>query len=78
MKNTIFVGNKSETISALKRLLSHCTQWCDYIDEVINIISESNKSLHHNLRSMNQTYFPFRLCDISLPQDQTGAVFFYF
>ena len=26
---------------------------------------------------MNQTHFPFRLCDIALPQDQTGAVFFF-
>jgi hypothetical protein len=39
MKNTIFVGPKSDTIHALKRLLTQQTQWCDYIDEVVKIMS---------------------------------------
>ena len=77
MKKTIFVGNKNETINALKRLLTHRTQWCDYISEVININSVSSESFDNTTRSMNQVYFPFRLCDTSLPRDQTSAVFFF-
>ena len=37
MKNTIFVGPKNETICGLELLLNQRTQWCDYIEEIINI-----------------------------------------
>ena len=26
--------------------------------------------------SLNQSRFPFQICDISLPQDQTGSIYF--
>ena len=75
MENTIFVGNKGETINAMKSILTQRTQWCDYIDEVISIITVNSISDNSALRSMNQVRFPFRICDIALPQDQTGAFF---
>ena len=37
MKNTIFVGPKNEAICELKILLTQRTQWCDYIEKVMNI-----------------------------------------
>ena len=80
MKNTIFVGQKQETIRALKRLLTHRSQWSEYIDEVLDITTIHNESntgeeVTGNL-TLDQTNFPFRICDISLPQDQTGYVYF--
>jgi len=76
IKKTIFVRNKNKTINALKRLLTHQTQWYDYISEIIKIISICSESLNNTTRLMNQVHFPFHLYDISLPQDQTGAIFF--
>lgn len=70
-EDTIFVGNKNETIEALAQLLEKRTMWCDYMEHVIDIISDNTdeKILHHSS-------FPYRICDISLPQAQTGYVFF--
>ena len=80
MKNTIFVGQKNEIINGLKRLLTKRTQWCDYIDQVISITTVDDSSLSTNNETQSNTFnqinFPFRICDISLPQDQTGAVYF--
>jgi hypothetical protein len=80
MKNTIFVGQKQETIRALKRLLTHRSQWSEYIDKVLDITTIHNESntgeeVTSNL-TLDQTNFPFRICDTSLPQDQTGYVYF--
>ena len=36
MKHTIFVGPNSKTIFEFKLLLTQITQWCDYIEEVMN------------------------------------------
>ena len=37
MKNAIFVGPNNEQIRGLELLLNQRTQWCDYIEEIINI-----------------------------------------
>jgi predicted GIY-YIG superfamily endonuclease len=83
-KNTIFVGNKPDTIDALKSILTKKTQWCDYIEHVLELVtvnSSSNNILQrHQIRNqrhlMNQEAFPFRICDIPLPQCRTGFVYF--
>ena len=36
--HTIFVGDKNDTILALKSLLSRKTQWIDYMEEVLFIV----------------------------------------
>jgi hypothetical protein len=81
MKNTIFVGQKHETVHALKRLLAQHTQWCDYFEDVMKIITMTSQDRQDvsssSTSTMNQSTFPFQLCDISLPQDQTGYVFFF-
>ena len=44
--NTIFASSKKDTINALKKLLIIYKQWCDYIQDIINIItikSEENR-----------------------------------
>ena len=82
-KDTIFVGNKADTIEALKSILTKKTQWCDYIERVLELItinSDTNANTtnqHENyLPLMSQETYPFRICDISLPQCRTGFVYF--
>ena len=36
-KDTIFVGDKNDTIAALKALLTQKTQWTDYMEEVLSL-----------------------------------------
>ena len=76
MKNTIFVGPKNETILGLKLLLNQGNQWCDYIEEVMNITNVNPNNNSESSASLNKSRFPFRCFDISLPQDQTGTVYF--
>ena len=37
-KDTIFVGDKNDTLHALKLLLTMKTQWTDYMEDVISVI----------------------------------------
>ena len=74
-KNTIFVGDKDDTIAALKDLLTRKTQWTDYMEQVLDLISVNSQSEAHRLRTMTQAAFPFRMCDVTLPQCRTGFVY---
>ena len=76
-KNTIFVGPKNEAIRGLKIMLTQITQWCDYIEEVMKTANGKPNNNSESLGSLNQSSFPFRICDISLPQYQTGSVYFF-
>lgn len=76
MENTIFVGPKTETIKALKNLLVQRTQWCDYISEIMSIVTLDQNNGGRQTQTLHHNDFPFRISDISLPQDQTGAVYF--
>ena len=69
MENAIFFGNKAETISDMNWILKHQTHWCDFIDEVIDMITINSVVEHSPLRVINQAHLPFRVCDISVPQD---------
>ena len=60
----------------MKLLLNQITQWCDYIEEVTNVIFLNPNKNFESLASLNQSSFPFRFCDIPLPQDQTGSIYF--
>ena len=76
MKNTVFVGPKNEIICVLKLLSNQRNRWCDYIEEVIKIPNVNPNNNSESSVSLNQSSFPFRICDISLPQDQTGSIYF--
>ena len=76
IKNTIFVGPNNGTICELKLLLTQITQWCDYIEEVMNITNIKPNENSEYSDSLNQSSFPFRICDILLPQNQIGSVYF--
>ena len=75
-KYTIFVGDKNNTLAVLKNLLTRKTQWTDYMEEVLQLITIGVNS--HALaarRMMSQTTFPYRICDVALPQCNTGYVY---
>jgi hypothetical protein len=48
MKNSIFVDQKHETVHALKPLLTQHTQWCNYFDDVMKIITMSSQDHQEN------------------------------
>ena len=62
------------------------SQWTDYMEEVLNLItiqSTTDKVENNNGDNNNETRclfthqkYPFRLCNISLPQCRTGFVYF--
>ena len=78
-KDTIFVGDKNDTLAALKHLLLRKTQWTDYMEDVLQLITvgsdvETQPTGQRN-RVMTQSSFPYRICDVSLPQCNTGYVY---
>ena len=76
MKNTIFVGPNNETICRFKILSNQRTHWCDYIEELLKTTNVNTNKDSESSASLNQSRFTFWICDISLPQDQTGSVYF--
>ena len=64
MQNTIFVGPNNKAICGLKLLLNQRTQWCDYIEEVTKITNVNPNKNSESSASLNQSSFPFRICDI--------------
>ena len=76
-RDTIFVGCKHDTLAALRQLLLTKTQWSDYIEQVLSIVTV-NDSVNLPLlpRVMNQNAYPFRVSDLSLPTTRTGFIYF--
>ena len=57
-------------------MLNQRTQWCDYIKEVTKIKNFNPDNNSESSASLNKSSFPFRICYISLPQHQTGSIYF--
>ena len=77
-KDTIFVGDKNDTLSALKHLLTRRTQWTDYMEEVLELITINSETVNDTEirnRVMTTSSFPYRIKDITLPQCNTGYVY---
>ena len=74
-KDTIFVENKSETINALVSLLKTMTQWTDYMDSVLSLVSINGDSNNVSISIFDHTTYPYRMADISLPECNTGVVY---
>ena len=77
--DTVFVGNKIDTLKALKAVLMKKTHWSDYIEKMLELVTINRSNSDVNTRGegvMNQNQFPFRICDITLPQCRTGFVYF--
>ena len=82
-QDSIFVGDKHDTLAALKHLLTRKTQWTDYMDDVLELITVKNPisqevspaTTQTSRRIMNPSSFPYRICDVILPQCNTGYVY---
>ena len=73
--NVIFVGNKEETIKNIIRLVQVRTQWTDFMENILELITVNNDN-PRRVPILTQKSFPFRICDISLPKCKTGFVYF--
>ena len=76
MKNTIFVDPRNEKNIQLKLLLNKINRQCGYMKELMKITNVKPSKNSEYSDSLNQSIFPSQICDISLPQDQTGSVYF--
>ena len=77
-KDTIFVGDKNDTIAALKALLTQKTQWTDYMEEVLaltTINADTSVGPGQIRRVFTPSTFPYRIKDSPLPQCNTGYVY---
>ena len=83
-RNTIFVGEKDETLKALESILKTRTQWTDYMENVLKCVtinreqatmSQLEDSERYDAAVLNHSTYPYRICDISLPIDCSGYVY---
>ena len=57
-------------------MLNQRTRLCYYIEEVMKSTDVNPNKNSESSSSLNQSSSPFRIFDVSLPQDQTGSVHF--
>ena len=81
-RDTIFVGDENNTLSALSTIFTRKTQWTDYIEEIISIIAikfpttyDLNTTESTRSRIVTQSTFNFCVRDVSLPQCNKGYVY---
>ena len=77
-KDTIFVGDKEDTLNAMVTILKTRTQWTDHMENILNVVTINSETDERNIdRSgvMDHSGFPFRTTDISIPTDCSGYVY---
>jgi predicted GIY-YIG superfamily endonuclease len=75
-EDTIFVGNKEDTLDAMMSILRTRTQWTDYMESILKVVTINQEEEDNETRgTMDNSTFPFRPCDISLPTDSSGYVY---
>ena len=76
-KDTICVGDKNDTLHALRLLLTMKTQWTDYMEDIISVITIGSEQAGQapRRRILTQASFPFCIHDVPLPQCNTGYVY---
>jgi predicted GIY-YIG superfamily endonuclease len=78
--DSIFVGPKEETLAAFRTLLTLKSQWSDYIEDVLELVTINSMNNTRNdpiqqPRTLTPRSFPFRMCDFPLPQCSSGYVY---
>jgi predicted GIY-YIG superfamily endonuclease len=80
-KNSMFIGPKNDTLDALQSLLTKKNQWSDYIEEILSLVTINHQETatatigNNNNNSMSMNSFPYRICDIPLPEVASGYVY---
>ena len=60
----------------MKYLLTSEIQWSDHMEEILCIITINyNEEAIPARRVKNQATYPYIICDVSLPQRNTGYVY---
>lgn len=76
-KNTIFVGPKDVTVNALVELIQQQNQWTDYMENVLSLTTvDYLTDERESVIFQQQDSHPFRVCNIPLPQENVGYVYF--
>ena len=71
---TVFVGNKAETLDAFRQLLLKRTQWTDFMEHILDVITINSCEGEARITAVPEEY-PFQISAIELPQCQTGFVY---
>jgi predicted GIY-YIG superfamily endonuclease len=78
-RNSIFVGSKNDTLNAFRDLLTRKTQWSDYIEEVLDLITidslQTNTEELRVPRVITTASYPFTISNYSLPTNDSGYVY---
>ena len=70
-----FVGDKEETIKNIIGLVQVRTQWYDFIENILELITVNN-NIPRRVPILAHRSFPLHICDISLPKCKMCFVYF--
>ena len=73
--NAILVEDRIDTINSLGVLLKTRTQWTDYMDKVLYLISINRDNNHDSTPIFDHTLYPYCMEDISVLEYDTGFVY---
>ncbi len=75
--NTIIVRNKELALHRMWDLITVGTQWTQYIEQLLGRMSVggTTSSTGGNVLDISEVY-PYRISDISLPEDNSGFEYF--
>ena len=62
------------TINALVSLIKATTQWTNYMEKVLNLLTD-NQSDSDSISLFIMTLHPYQMCDVPLPDCNTGFVY---
>ena len=76
-RDITFVGNIKDTIDALKHMLRIKSQYSEYMNHVMEVLSfvNSHPDIPQPRIIQEHEHHPFRPCDVSLPTDDNGYVY---
>jgi predicted GIY-YIG superfamily endonuclease len=78
-EDTIFVGDKQDTLDALESILKSRTQWTDHMENILRVVTINSIGNGDNLElsrgTMAHTAFPFQLNQVLLPTDTSGYIY---
>ena len=62
------MGDKEDTLDSSRQLVIHQTQWSDYSEKVLGLITiNGNDDVVNQNNYMTQNTFPFRICNVQIP-----------
>ena len=74
-KHTSFVCDKNDTLTVLKEIFFSRTQWANYMETIVYIITINSQNETYIHRVMTQETYQFRICQVTLPQCRTDFIY---